>query len=94
MTNYTPLADSTELFFRLPSFAFDPNFLRDDIKKKIPARDTSITYHREYEEEATLIYKGKPCTISSGPVYLRIQRFNNDELVDTKFICVDFTNLD
>jgi hypothetical protein len=94
MTDYTTLKDSIGYFFVMPNGVYDDSFLTNDVKKKIHLRDTSIIYHREYEEVAKVIYKGKPCGINANATYLRIKRFNQNKLLETKFIRIDRPYID
>jgi len=94
MTNFTPMTDSSGYFFRLPSDAFDSDFIRNDLRKKISIKDTSILYKGEVSTEATILYKNTPCVVDEKALYLRIHRLNNGRLVDTKFIRIDLPYID
>lgn len=94
MTDYYPMRDSADYFFKIPLSSYDDDFIRNDVRKKFAIKDTSIVYEAEVGYEAIFMYKNRPYEVWRDALYLRIKRFNNDKLIDTKFIRVDLPYVD
>jgi len=94
--SYRPLNDSLINFFKIPDVIYDSNESPDveQVKKQLKLQDTTVKYKAsdgKYYNEKLVSYKNKACEIScSDPLYLKIERFNKNKLMETKFLVIEY----
>jgi hypothetical protein len=84
-TTYKPIKDSAYFFFRTPQFISPTN----EIKTRLKVTDSIIKKgsgdYGEYQYPVYVV-KGKSLVISNANICLKIERFRNNALVETKLI--------
>jgi hypothetical protein len=94
--SYIPLNDSLTYFFKIPYLIHDSKESPDveRVKNQLKLQDTTVKYKAsdgKYYNEKLVSYKNKACEIScSDPLYLKIERFNKNKLMETKFLVIEY----
>lgn len=95
---YKSFKDSATYFFKIPNGGvYDLTSDTAEVKKLLNLKDTSITYKaidgKFYTNKDLVIYKHKACNISAiSPTYFKIERFNGNKLIETKFLIIEGIN--
>ena len=91
LTPYKILSDSGGIFIPR-SFnnlgKGEEDFSRNTMAKKHHMRDTTVTIPGEYEINAHFVYKNRYFCYALGSFYLRVQRFSNGKLKETRYIII------
>jgi hypothetical protein len=97
MTPYKKIKDSLTYFYRLPSEQVYYDKELKDVKRKLKLKDTIFkkqAANQDYGiyDEAGVIFKNQLCEIENSEIiYLKIDRYNENKLIETKYLVVDFS---
>ena len=97
MAPYTEISDSSKYFFKLSKLLNSSSFIKTTIKD-LNLKDTTFKYDNgDYGEQTEngIIYNDKLCVINDDNcIYLKINRFNNNQLKDTKYLVIEYQDPD
>lgn len=88
LSPYVELVDSAQSYFYVPEIETLSNL--SQLKQTLALGDTCVLYESELSYTATLIYKGKPAVHWIDGAILRIDRFNLNTLIETKYLKILF----
>ena len=89
ISSYKTLKDSGQYTFRIP----DRDSISDieQLKIDLALRDTSLYYEAESEGRAiNYVYKGMPAEHWINGLIIKIEKYNKDVLIETKYIKIQF----
>lgn len=86
---YVPIKDSAQLYYRIPKR--DSISSIKQLKVDLALRDTSLYYEAEGGgHDINYIFKGKPAEYRITGMVIRIEKYERDVLIETKYIRIVF----
>lgn len=84
ISNYKELSDSAVYYFKVPPVEELTNI--ESLKTELSLRDTLVHYSGELSFDAEYVYKEKPCLYLIEGIIIKIEKYNQEKLIETKYI--------